>query len=193
MVASRTQPATYADLEALPENVVGELIAGVLHASPRPGTPHAKATSEAFLDLGNPFQRGRGGPGGWWLLIEPELHLGADVVVPDIAGWRRERMPHLPNSPAIELPPDWICEAMSPSTARLDRREKMPLYARAGVRYLWLLDATIRTLEAYRLQEGRWLQLAIHAEKERARIEPFADVELDLAQWWLDDGSEAAR
>ncbi len=185
MVASRIERSTYADLEALPENVVGELISGVLHTSPRPGMAHAKATSGTFGDLFNPYQRGRGGPGGWWLLVEPELHLGADVVVPDLAGWRRERMPQIPNSPAIELPPDWICEALSPSTARLDRREKMPLYARAGVRHLWLLDATIRTLEVFRLHEGKWLHVITHADQERARIEPFADVELELSQWWL--------
>jgi Uma2 family endonuclease len=186
MVASKPKPATYADLAALPADVVGELIAGGLHASPRPGTRHVKATSEAIGDLFGPYHRGRGGPGGWWLLSEPELHLGDDFVVPDLAGWRRSRLPSLPSTAAIELAPDWVCEALSPSTARLDRHEKMPLYARAGVSHLWLIDATIRTLEVFRLQEGHWLHLVTHAEKERAHIEPFGEVEIDLALWWLD-------
>jgi Uma2 family endonuclease len=184
-----TKRATYADIEALPPNVVGELVSGVLHVSPRPASPHARATGGAHFDLYGPYDRGRGGPGGWWLLMEPELHFGQDVLIPDIAGWRRERMPQVPDTTAIELAPDWVCEALSPSTARFDRAEKMPLYARVGVRHLWLIDARLRTLEVYRLGDGLWTQVVTLADKARARVEPFAEIELDLSLWWLDDAA----
>lgn len=123
------KPATYADLEALPEHVVGELIAGELHVSPRPASPHTVAASVLGFELGGPFHLGRGGPGGWVLLDMPELHLGQDVLVPDLAGWRRERMPRPPRTAAFTLAPDWVCEVLSPSTARLDRALKLPVYS----------------------------------------------------------------
>lgn len=184
--------ATYQDLCDLPDNVVGEIVDGVLRQSPRPALRHAGATSGLGADLGGPFMRGRGGPGGWWILFEPELHLGEDVLVPDLAGWRRERLPRVPDAPAMTLAPDWVCEALSPSTARLDRAAKMPAYARHGVAHLWLLDALHRTLEVFRLESGRWSLLAVHAGPERVRCEPFAAVELDLALLWGDDEEEAA-
>src|SRR5688572_26942520 len=124
--------ATYADLEALPDNVIGQIVDGELYASPRPAMPHAITASTMVMDLGSPFQRGRGGPGGWWIVAEPELHFGNDVVVPDLAGWRVERMPRPPMTPAIELAPDWLCEVLSPSTQVLDRGPKLRLYARVG-------------------------------------------------------------
>ncbi|MCL2777658.1 MAG: Uma2 family endonuclease, partial [Polyangiaceae bacterium] len=108
MVAKRSPlPATYADLEALPPNMVGEILHGVLYAFPRPASRHARATSILGGELIAPFDRGKGGPGGWILLDEPELHFGADVLVPDIAGWRRERMPEMPDAPWFALAPDW--------------------------------------------------------------------------------------
>ena len=121
MRAPIAKPATYQDLLALPPNVVGEIIAGELLAQPRPGTRHANAASALGEELGPPFRRGRGGPGGWIFLDEPELHFGEDVVVPDLAGWRRSRMPELPDLPYLDLAPDWICEVLSPSTVRVDR------------------------------------------------------------------------
>jgi Uma2 family endonuclease len=180
--------ATYDDLLKLPENVVGEIIDGELHVSPRPATPHARSSSVVGVDLGGPFDRppGGDGPGGWWILDEPELHLGADVLVPDLAGWRRERMPKLPNTAAIELPPDWVCEVVSPSTGRLDRVNKMPLYARVDVRHLWLIDPLQRTLENYRLEGGRWIVIGNHGGDEKVRAEPFDAVELALERWWLE-------
>src|SRR5262245_51762612 len=139
MVAKRSsaRPATYADIKALASNLVGEIVDGVLYANPRPASPHARATTTLAVNSGGPFDRGRGGPGGWILLDEPELHFGDDVLVPDIAGWRRERMPTLPDIAFFTMPPDWLCEVLSPSTAKLDRTEKLPVYARSEVHHVW--------------------------------------------------------
>jgi Uma2 family endonuclease len=117
VVAKPDRPATYADLEALPANQIGEIVRGVLYANPRPATLHARASSSLGGELYGPFDRGRGGPGGWIFLDEPELHFGEDVVVPDLAGWRRERLPELPQTTFLTLPPDWLCEVLSASTA----------------------------------------------------------------------------
>ncbi|HEX8434390.1 Uma2 family endonuclease [Archangium sp.] len=178
------KPATYADLEALPEHVVGEIVAGELHVSPRPAGPHTVAASVLAFELGGPFHRGRGGPGGWVLLIEPELHLGQDVLVPDLAGWRRERMPRVPRTPAFTLAPDWVCEVRSPSTARWDREAKLPVYAREGVRHVWFLDPEARTLEVFRLDGARYSPRATHTGTGRVRAEPFESLELELAALW---------
>jgi Uma2 family endonuclease len=164
---------------------VAELVAGTLYASPRPASPHAYAASTLGMDIGSPFQRGRGGPGGWWIVDEPELHLGADVVVPDLAGWRRERMPKVPDTAFFELAPDWICEVVSASTGRLDRAVKMPVYAREGIPHAWLVDPLQRTLEVFHLRDGQWLLAGTHAGNERVRAEPFAAVALELEALWL--------
>src|SRR5437016_825432 len=129
--------ATYEDVLRAPEHVVAEIINGELRLSPRPGKPHARATSSLGIELGGPFDRGRGGPGGWIILDEPELHLGEEVVVPDLAGWRRERMPTLDEAAYFTLAPDWICEALSKSTEADDRADKLPIYAAAGVEHAW--------------------------------------------------------
>ncbi len=134
--------------------------------------------------LGGPFDLGEGGPGGWLLLDEPELHLGQDVLVPDLAGWRRERLPVLPKGAAFNLAPDWACEVLSPSTSRLDRKVKVPVYAREGVGHLWLVDPEARTLEVLRLGEGRYVQLGVHEGAVRVRAAPFEALELDLARLW---------
>lgn len=176
--------ATYADLEALPEHVVGELIDGELYASPRPASPHAMAAFVLGTELGAAFYRGRGGPGGWVLLFEPELHLGQDVLVPDLAGWRRERMPRVPNTAAFTLAPDWVCEVLSPSTTRLDRTAKLPVYAREGVRHVWFVDPKARTLEVLRLEETRYSPQVTHTGTARVRAEPFEALELELAALW---------
>lgn len=178
------KPPTYADLEALPDHVVGELIAGKLHVSPRPASPHTVAASVLGFELGGPFHRGRGGPGGWLLLDEPELHLGQDVLVPDLAGWRRERMPRAPRAAAFTLAPDWVCEVLSPSTATLDRAGKLPVYAREGVRHVWLLDPEARMLEVFRLEGARYSLLVTHTGMARVRAEPFEALELELAALW---------
>jgi Uma2 family endonuclease len=178
------RPATYADLEALPENVVGELIAGELHASPRPAAPHTVAASRLGGGLSGPFDEGRGGPGGWIILYEPELHFGEDVLVPDLAGWRRERMPRPPRTAAFTLAPDWVCEVLSPSTAALDRAVKLPVCAREGVRHVWLMDPEARTLEVFQLEGTRYVLLVTHTGLARIRAAPFEALELDLAFLW---------
>ncbi|WP_438030280.1 Uma2 family endonuclease [Sorangium sp. So ce233] len=190
--AEKPRRATYADLEAVPPNKVAELIGGVLHVLPRPAPRHANASSVLGIKLGGPFGLGDGGPGGWWILDEPELHFPdpaeqgeVEAVVPDIAGWRRERMPELPETAFFPLAPDWICEVLSPSTEEHDRREKMPVYAREGVQHAWLVDPIRRTLEAFSLVPGRgWAPLATHRDAARVRIEPFDAIELDLSLLW---------
>lgn len=180
--------ATYEDLLQVPDILIAEIIDGELITSPRPASPHARATSVIRGDL-DPFDRrpgGPGSPGGWWILFEPELHLGADILVPDLAGWRRERMPVLANVPYFELAPDWICEVVSPTTGHIDRVCKMPIYAREQVRYVWLVDPLMRTLEVYRLEGLHWIVASTHGGEERMRAEPFEALELDLSRWWLE-------
>ena len=178
--------ATRADLEALPEHVVGEVIEGVLYTMPRPRPKHTSAATVLGGDLNGPFQRGRGGPGGWWILAEPGIELAAlDVaeIVPDLAGWRRERLPELPEG-SIRLAPDWVCELLSPSTRAHDLKRKRPLYAKAGVGWMWLVDVDARFLTASRLHEGHWLEVGTWSDDDVARIEPFEAVELDLSDLW---------
>jgi Uma2 family endonuclease len=156
----------------------------VLHTLPRPASRHARAASRLGAELDGPFDRGKGGPGGWLILDEPELHLGSDVLVPDLAGWRRARMPELPDTPAFQLPPDWVCEVLSPSTSATDRAEKMPIYARENVGFAWLVDPLARTLEALRLEAGRWVVLGTWRDDAKIRAEPFDAVEIGLAVLW---------
>ncbi len=181
--------ATYDDLLKVPDTMVAEIIDGELYATPRPASPHALAASGVGSNVFGRFHRPRNGPeepGGWWILFEPEVHLGPDVVVPDIAGWGREKMPVLPNVTAFEQAPDWVCEVVSPTTAGIDRVRKMRIYARESVGHLWLVEALAKTLEVYRLQGGQWLVASTHAGSEHVRAEPFAAVELDIARWWLE-------
>jgi Uma2 family endonuclease len=179
--------ATYEDLMQVPDTKVAEIIDGELFVSPRPGSPHAFAATVLGTDLVASFHRDAGdpdGPGGWWLLLQPEIHFGEDVVVPDWAGWRREQMPTFPDAAFFTLAPDWVCEVVSPSTGRLDRTRKMGVYGRDGVANLWLVDPLSRTLEIYRLEGGRWVVVGIHAGDDVIRAEPFAAIDLRLARWW---------
>jgi Uma2 family endonuclease len=176
--------ARYEDLVAVPDHLVAEIVTGELWTSPRPSPRHSRAQSSLEIGLGRPFDHGRDGPGGWYLLVEPELHLGPDVLVPDLAGWRRERMPRLPQAPWFDLAPDWLCEVISPSTAALDRARKLPAYAREGVSHAWLVDPLARTLEVLRLNAGGWTVLAVHAGDDLVRAEPFAAIGLELALLW---------
>ncbi len=184
MPAPVRKGATYDDLLALPPDVVGEIIDGDLLVMPRPRPRHAAAASSLGEELGPPFRRGRGGPGGWIFLDEPELHLGQDVVVPDLAGWRRERMSELPDVAFLELAPDWICEVLSPSTARVDRVLKRRIYARERVAHYWLLDPDARTLEVERLDGDSYRIVLSASEEDKVRAEPFDALELDLALLW---------
>jgi Uma2 family endonuclease len=176
--------ATYADLCAVPDNFVAEILGGELYASPRPASPHGHAAGALSIKLGGPFQYGENGPGGWWFHPEPELHFGADVVVPDLAGWRRERMPTVPNVPYFTLAPDWLCEVLSPSTEAIDRRKKLPIYAREGVGHTWLVDPLQQTLEVLRLESRRWSLIATHEADANVHAEPFDGVELALRALW---------
>jgi Uma2 family endonuclease len=176
--------ATYQDVLDAPEHVVAEIIGGELRLSPRPGGPHTLAASALGYELGPPFHNGKGGPGGWIILDEPELHLGEEIVIPDLGGWRTERMPVVTQDAYFTLAPDWVCEVLSRSTSATDRIEKLPIYAAAGVQHAWLLDAQQRTLEVLRLHEGKWLIVATHRGDARVRAEPFGAIELDLSVLW---------
>jgi Uma2 family endonuclease len=179
--------ATRADLEALPESSVGELIHGVLHVFPRPRPRHARAASGLGGDLIGPYDRGRGGPGGWWILDEPGVQLAeldVDEIAPDLAGWKRERLPELPEG-GITVAPDWVCEVLSPTTRAHDLKRKRPIYARASVRWMWIVDADARTLTASRLHEMSWLEIGTWSDDDVARIEPFDAIEIRLADLWV--------
>jgi Uma2 family endonuclease len=177
--------ANYQDILTLPEQLVGEILYGQLYTHPRPSPKHARSYSALGYLIGGPFDGGIDGPGGWWIIDEPELHLGPDIIVPDIAGWRRERMPQLPEIAWFELVPDWICEILSPSTSRIDRAIKMPLFAREGVPFLWLVDPDAHTLEVYRMQDdGHWLLLETLKDDDVVRQPPFDAVSFPLNSLW---------
>lgn len=186
--APPARSATYQDVLDAPPHKVAEIIDGALVLSPRPASPHALAASSLGADLNGAFQRGRGGPGGWWIIDEPELHFAAQVVVPDIAGWRREAMPDYPDVAYFEQAPDWVCEVLSPSTRRHDLTAKRRIYGEAGVRHLWLVDPEARTLEAFERRgsggDGAWVLLGALAGDEEVRLPPFDAVALDLAALW---------
>jgi Uma2 family endonuclease len=175
------RPATYDDLLKVPDHLVAEILDGELHTSPRPAPRHAEAASGLAGALRGPFDRGRGGPGGWRILFEPELHLSADIVVPDLAGWRRERLPALPNEAYFRLAPDWVCEVVSPSTVAIDRITKLAIYARERVSHAWLVDPLARTLEILRLENDRWSIVATASALDVLRAEPFGAIDLDLS------------
>ncbi|MDG4598063.1 MAG: Uma2 family endonuclease [Candidatus Contendobacter sp.] len=184
MSAAARKFATYEDLFDLPENLVGEIIHGQLITHPRPAPKHAVASSAIGDELVGPFQKGRGGPGGWWILDEPELHLGPHILVPDLAGWRRERLPTMPDTAFFTLPPDWVCEVLSPGTARTDRADKMPIYAAQGIPFLWLIDPAPRTLEVFVLREGRWSLEHVYQQDDEVRAVPFEAIAFPLADLW---------
>ena len=184
--AENHRRATYADLLAVPSNMIAEIINGELRTMPRPAPRHAKASSVLGMRLGPPFQLGEGGPGGWQIIDEPELHLNEDVLVPDLEGWRVERMLDLPETAYFPIAPDWVCEVLSPSTAAEDRAEKMPIYARESVHHVWLIDPIARTLEVFALDMSRrrWLLEGVHRDAACVRAAPFDAVELNLALLW---------
>jgi Uma2 family endonuclease len=178
--------ATYEDLVAVPCHLVAEIIHGVLVTNPRPAAPYARASSRLGATLDGPFDRGKGGPGGRIILDEPELHLrGGHVFVPDLAGWRRERMPRLPmEAAAFELAPDWACEVLSPSTAAIDRSEKIPVYAAEKVAHVWLVDPIVRTLEVRRLDGETYRTIHVWRDSAVVRAEPFDAIELEVGPLW---------
>jgi len=178
------RPASYQDLLRVPEHLVAEILDGTLYTQPRRAPKHALASSVLGGKFTDPFHTGSNGPGGWWILDEPELHLNGDVMVPDLAGWRRDRMPELPETAWFELVPDWICEVLSPSTARNDRVLKMPKYANYGVKHFWLIDPELRTLEVYQLTDSRWTLMITLKDDDAVKIAPFDAIEFSLADLW---------
>ena len=183
-IMAKSYEDVYQKLLDLPENMVGEIIDGELHTQPRPAPKHALTSYVLGVELGAPYSIGRGGPGGWWILDEPEIHLGEQVVVPDISGWKKDRMPQLPETHYFELAPDWVCEILSPSTAKKDRILKMPVYAKYGVKHIWLIDPIIKTLEAYRLENRFWKLVGSFSDEDRVAVEPFVETEIDLSLLW---------
>lgn len=183
----KRREATYADLEALPPNVVGQILYGVLHAHPRPAPRHGVAANELGSEVTVPFGRGRGGPGGWIFMVEPELHLGPHVVVPDIAGWKVERLTPFPETAFIETPPDWLAEILSPSTQAIDRTDKLSIYASHGVKHCWYVDPIAKTLEVMELTGGKWLLLAALKDDAPVCQPPFEAHTFPLDNLWVPD------
>lgn len=185
MAAPAKKRATYEDLYGIPENMTGEIIDGELIATPRPSRKHVYAASALGNEVGPVYHSGRYGPGGWIILIEPEIGLGEDILVPDLAGWKRERLPASEDHNWISVSPDWICEVLSPGTLRKDRVKKMRIYARHEVPHLWLIDPIGKTLEAYRFHGGSFTVAGVYAENDKVRIAPFPELEIDLTSlWW---------
>jgi len=174
--------ALYDAYREVPDHQRAEIIDGTLYVSPRPSPRHANAATGLGSELHGSFQRGRGGPGGWWILFEPELQLIAlEPMAPDLAGWRVERMPELPDTAYFTLVPDWVCEVLAKSTAHIDRDKKLPIYAAHGVAHVWLIDPIEKTLEVHALIDRK---VRTYAGDTRVRADPFAAIELDLAALW---------
>ncbi|HYN78734.1 MAG TPA: Uma2 family endonuclease [Lamprocystis sp. (in: g-proteobacteria)] len=186
LARSTPLPTLYEQLEALPEGLTGEILNGQLYTQPRPGGPHVVTATSLADELVSPFQKGRGGPGSWWIAAGPELHFihDTEVDVPDLAGWRRSRLPLIPKDHRFTLVPDWVCEILSPSTASKDREVKMPTYAYFGVAYAWLIDPLAHTLEAYALEGGTWREIGRFAGASRVSVAPFDAVTIDLGDLW---------
>jgi Uma2 family endonuclease len=182
-----TRPnATYQDVIDAPEHKVAEIIDRTLYLSPRPSFGAARAKQNLLLQLWRPYDRGEGGPGGWWLWREPEFYMGSDVLVPDLVGWRRTRLPILPDASGTDLPPDWVCEALTSVTRALDLTRKRPAYARAGVPHLWQIDDEARLLEAFTLEAGTWRLVAALRDDQEVCLAPFEAVAFSLAELWDD-------
>jgi Uma2 family endonuclease len=180
------KPATLEDLDALPPGIVGEIIEGVLYTMTKPRMRHQRTTRMIGGRVGDPFDNGLGGPGGWWIVTEPGIELPNNTkeISPDVAGWRRERMPEMPVDEAIRVVPDWVCEILSKHTRRHDQLVKLPYYARIGVAYAWIVDLEARVLTAHRLESTAWRIIGTYSDETEARIEPFDVVPLNVIDWW---------
>ena len=189
------QPATLADLDALPPGIVGEIIEGVLYTMTKPRAAHQLIGLEIGSDLLDPFGKGRGGPGGWWIITEPGIELPNNTkeISPDVAGWHRERLPKLPRNEPIRVVPDWVCEILSPTTRRHDLLRKLPYYAKVGVPHLWVVDLEARVVTVQRLESNNWVTIGAYSDETEVRIEPFDSVPLNVANWWPPAGSVEAE
>jgi Uma2 family endonuclease len=187
-IHARTRPMLYERIEALPEGVTGEILDGQLYVHPRPVARHIGAAARLDRLIARHFDLDDDGegPGGWWIFPEPELHFihNTEVDVPDLAGWRRERMPTWPEGHRFAVAPDWVCEVLSKSTAGTDREVKMPIYAQFGVPYAWLIDPRVRTLEAYALDSGAWREIGRFTGAARVSVAPFDAVSINLGSLW---------
>jgi Uma2 family endonuclease len=177
--------AVYADVISAPEDQLAEIVEGSLYLSPRPSLRHTKAASVLGADILDAFHRGRRGPGGWLILFEPELHLFGDVLVPDIAGWRTERLPEHLDGTGMEIAPDWLCEVLSPSTEQFDRKQKLPRYALAGVGYIWLIDPLAKRLDVFCRHELDWARIETTTGGAIVSAPPFESVPIELAPLWV--------
>lgn len=182
--AASKEKTAYEKWMELPDNVIGEILAGELHVSPRPAPKHSHASSILLGEIMRPFHRGQGGPGGWIILFEPEVHINSHIFVPDLGGWKRSKLPQIPDEPFFSTIPDWICEVLSPSTTALDKTKKMPLYAELGVNHFWLIDPIARTLEVYVNDQLNWKLLKTYANEDKVRAAPFDAIEFDLSALW---------
>ena len=180
------EPATYQDVLDAPPHKVAEIIDGTLQMNPRPAPRHARASTGLGARISPTYDYGDGGPGGWWIIFEPELHLGEDILVPDLAGWRRERMPDYPETAYFSLAPDWVCEVLSPSTRAMDQGRKRDIYSREGVVYLWFVDPDVRTLEAFELRDRQWVLLKTLTENDPVSLPPFDAISFSLGDLWPD-------
>ena len=172
----------YEQLEQLPESLTGQILNGQLYTHPRPNGKHILISSNVGAELHGPFQKGKNGPGGWWILQEPEVHLtlNSEVVVPDLAGWKKERLPEIPDTHKFTVIPDWICEIFSPSTESIDKEIKMPLYAKYGVKYLWLIHPIKKSLQAFKLTNNEWILQGTFEGNDAISIEPFDSINIKL-------------
>ncbi len=181
--------ATYQDVLDAPPYKIAEIIDGTLYLSPIPAPRQALALTVLAGSIGVPYSIRRDGPGGWWVLNKPELHLGDDILVPDIVGWRHGQMPKLPDVAYFTQVPDWACEILSPSTRALDLGIKRAIYAREGVAHLWFVDPDARTLEVFELRDGQWLLLETLKDNDPVSLPPFEGISFSLGGLWPDTGS----
>lgn len=188
MAETGRKKATYDDLLKIPENVTGEIVNGELITTPRPSRRHVHTASVLGIKVAPSYQFGEGGgPGGWIIYDEPEIHFSTeDIIVPDLAGWRKEKLTTPAEEHRFIVFPDWICEILSPHTAQRDRIIKMRLFARYGVPFVWLIDPTLKTLEVFRLESDKWFRLDAFSENDKVRAEPFQEVEIDLSLLWVE-------
>jgi Uma2 family endonuclease len=187
MTAPAKKSTVYEDLFDIAENMTGEIVNGELLVTPRPSRKHTVVTSRLGYEIGPAYDFGRGGgPGGWVIIAEPEIALGENILVPDLAGWKKERFPIEEPHNWISVTPDWVCEILSPATAQVDRTEKMPIYAQHRVLHAWLIDPILKTLEVFRFESGRWIVLGAYAKSAKVHAEPFSEIELDLGILWLE-------
>ena len=183
-VKQKPRRATYQDVLDAPSHKVAEVVHGRLYTHPRPAPLHAVIGSCLGMIIGPPFSLGVGGPGGWWIIDEPEIHFDDDILVPDVAGWRRERMPALPDTAFFTLAPDWVCEVLSPSTRKLDLGHKRDIYAREGVAYLWIIDPEDHTLDTFVLDKGHWVSTGALSGDMPVSLPPFEAISFLLSELW---------